>query len=145
MSARPFRVVALIAAFNEADVLEHVLDDLHRQGVEVYFIDDGSTDRTAAIAEARVGRGVIAVERPGAPTDRPTGNAQFQWTGILRRKEQLAAKIDADWFIHCDTFLSVLFCRKAPIARARCSFLKKMRRKFRASSGYVLTGSLYLP
>jgi len=102
MSARPFKVVALIAAFNEADVVEHVLDDLHRQAVEVYFMDDGSTDHTPAIAEARVGRGVIAVERLRPSADGRNADAPFQWTAILRRKEQLAAEIDADWFIHHD-------------------------------------------
>jgi Glycosyl transferase family 2 len=101
MSRHRITVVALIAAFNEADILEHVLDDLHRQGIDVYFLDDGSTDSTRAIAEARLGRGVLAVDCLRPPGDAANA-ARFDWTGILRRKEQLAAEIDADWFIHHD-------------------------------------------
>jgi hypothetical protein len=93
---RPFTVVAIIAAHNEADVIEHVVRDLIDQGVLVYFIDDDSTDGTREIAEQYVGRGVLAVERfDGRP-------GVFEWERILERKAELASTLDADWFIHHD-------------------------------------------
>src|SRR5689334_15393955 len=95
-----FRVVAIVAAYNEADIIAQVVADLIAQGVDVYVLDDGSTDGTAAAVERFVGRGVIAVEALRA---HPTASAApFDWTGILARKTALARAIDADWFIHHD-------------------------------------------
>jgi hypothetical protein len=74
---------------------------LVEDGVSVYMLDHGSTDETAAIARRWQGRGVIGVEAfPVAPV----GDAAraFEWEAILRRKEALAAELDADWFIHHD-------------------------------------------
>src|SRR5689334_9957716 len=101
MPTKPFRVVALLAAYNEADVIGAVLAHLIAEGVEVYVIDNGSTDATAAVAEAFVGKGVLRVERMTGSPDNDGTNA-FQWERILRRKEELAREIDADWFIHHD-------------------------------------------
>jgi hypothetical protein len=89
-----FSVVAIISAYNEADIIEQVVDDLVTQGVQIYLLDDGSTDGTAAAVERHVGRGVIGIERL-AP-------AAFDWERILVRKAQLAAELDASWFIHHD-------------------------------------------
>jgi glycosyl transferase family 2 len=97
---RAFSVVAIVAAYNEEDVVEHVVRDLIEQGVQVYFLDDGSTDRTVAIVEPYVGRGVLAIERFGDSDQ--SGAGVFDWTAILRRKAQLAVELDADWFIHHD-------------------------------------------
>jgi glycosyltransferase involved in cell wall biosynthesis len=92
-----FRVVAIVAAYNEADVIRHVVGDLIEQGVHVYVVDDGSTDGTAAAIKRYAGRGVIRVER--LP---PAGDGRFDWTRILARKEALARELEADWFIHHD-------------------------------------------
>jgi glycosyltransferase involved in cell wall biosynthesis len=90
-----FTVVAIIAAYNEADIIEQVVGDLIAQGIQVYFLDDGSTDGTAEKVERFVGRGVLQIER--------TGDAgRFEWERILHRKTGLARAIDADWFIHHD-------------------------------------------
>src|SRR5260221_6017207 len=94
-------VVAIIAAYNEADIIGHVVSDLINQGVQVYFLDDGSTDRTVAAVEPYVGRGVLAIERFTAPTI-DGGPHGFEWERILLRKAQLARELDADWFIHHD-------------------------------------------
>ena len=91
-------VIALLSAYNEEDILGQALDHLIAQGVDVYVLDDGSTDRTAEVAEARLGRGVIKVERR-APGPGPTS---MSWTAVLHRKEELAAALHADWFIHHD-------------------------------------------
>jgi glycosyltransferase involved in cell wall biosynthesis len=93
-----FSVVAIVAAYNEADIIEQVLRDLTDQGVQVYFLDDGSTDGTAGIAERFVGRGVLAVEPVGGSGADPA----FDWDRILRRKAALAQTLGADWFIHHD-------------------------------------------
>jgi glycosyl transferase family 2 len=96
-----FSVVAIIAAYNEADIIGHVVGDLINQGVQVYFLDDGSTDHTVAAVEPYVGRGVLAIERFTAP-DGDDATRGFEWERILLRKAQLARELDADWFIHHD-------------------------------------------
>jgi hypothetical protein len=91
-------VVALVAAYNEADVIGAVVGDLIAQGAQVYLLDDGSTDGTAAAVEPYRGRGVLEIERlAGGGADGP-----FDWERILRRKAELAQQLDADWFIHHD-------------------------------------------
>ncbi|CAN5506037.1 hypothetical protein BH23ACT3_BH23ACT3_01460 [soil metagenome] len=93
-----FSVLAVMTAYNEADIIAAAIDDLHAQGVEVHVIDNWSDDATAAIAEERIGRGVTAVER--FPVDGPTGH--YDSRGLLRRVEQISHEGSADWFIKHD-------------------------------------------
>ncbi len=95
-----FTVMALIAAFNEADIIGQVIRDLIDQGVRVYLLDHASTDGTVAEAQPYLGRGLVRIERF---TELETGgNGHVSWTSILRRKEALARELEASWFIHHD-------------------------------------------
>jgi len=89
------RIVAILASYNERRFIGGCLDHLHAQGVETYLIDNCSEDETVAIAERRLGNGLIGVER--FPRD-----GVYDWRALLRRKEQLASALDADWLIHAD-------------------------------------------
>src|SRR6266850_3586918 len=95
-----FTVVALIAAFNEEDIVGQVIRHLIDQGVAVYLLDHASTDRTVAEAEPYLGRGLVRIERF---TESETGGGgRVSWAAILRRKEALARELEANWFIHHD-------------------------------------------
>jgi glycosyltransferase involved in cell wall biosynthesis len=87
--------VAIIAAYNEERFLGACLEHLFTQGVEVYLCDNESTDRTVEIASGYLDRGVVGIET--LPRD-----GTYRWRGILARKEQLAAQLNADWFLHVD-------------------------------------------
>lgn len=89
------RIVAILASYNERRFIGGCLDHLHEQGVETYLIDNCSSDETVAIAERRFGQGLIGIE------EFPRGGV-YDWGGLLRRKQQLAAELEADWFIHAD-------------------------------------------
>lgn len=89
------RVTALLATYNEARFIKGCLDHLIRHGVDVYLMDNESTDATVAIAEPYLGRGLLGIETF------PRGGV-FRFADILRRKEALAAERDSDWFIHLD-------------------------------------------
>ena len=89
------RIIAILASYNERRFIGGCLDHLHEQGVETYLIDNCSTDETVAIAERRLGRGLIGIEE--FPRD-----GVYEWRGLLRRKEELAGELDADWLIHLD-------------------------------------------
>src|SRR5262245_26145382 len=84
------RVVALVAAFNEADVIGPVVRDLVDQGIDVHVLDDGSTDGTAEVLAPLVGHGVLAVERLPA-AEPPT----FSLARLMRRKQALARELAA--------------------------------------------------
>lgn len=89
------RIIALLATYNEERFIAACLENLLQQDVEVYLIDNESSDRTVAIAERYLGRGLIGIE-----TLPRTG--VFRWKRILACKERLAATLEADWFMHVD-------------------------------------------
>ena len=89
------RVVALLAAYNEERFIGACLEHLAQQGVEAYLIDNDSTDRTVEIARRWLGSTLLGLERFRR-------ERVFRWRKILKRKEQLARKLDADWFMHMD-------------------------------------------
>ncbi len=92
---RRIRVIAIIQAFNEERFITRCVEHLREQGVDVYLIDDASTDDTVAVAERYLGRGIVHIEELPA-------HEVHDWHEICRRKEQLAARLDADWLIHHD-------------------------------------------
>ena len=89
------RVVALLATYNEERFIEGCLEHLVGNGVEIYLLDNCSTDDTLGIAERYLGRGLIGIEQ--FPR-----HGVFPWGPILERKQQLSGEVDADWFIHVD-------------------------------------------
>jgi hypothetical protein len=92
-----FRVVAIMATFNEEDIIGPALEKLIDAGVGVYVVDNWSTDRTFEIAQGFAGRGLVGIERfPAAPEDR------FVLRALLTRTEALSRTLEADWFIHHD-------------------------------------------
>lgn len=93
-----FRVVAFMTAYNEEDIIFHSVSRLLRAGIEVYLIDNWSTDGTVAAVEPLLGKGLIGIER--FPADGGTGT--FDLARLLARVEELARTIPADWFIHHD-------------------------------------------
>lgn len=89
------RVIAILATYNEERFVAGCLENLIRQGLQVYLVDNSSTDSTVAIAERYAGRGLIGIETlPRAGV--------FSLRQQCARKETLAATLDADWFIHVD-------------------------------------------
>lgn len=92
-----FRVVAIMTAYNEEEIIGPSIGKLVADGIGVYLIDNWSSDGTYAIAEQFRGRGLVGLERfPDAPTDR------FELRSLLRRVEAVAAGLQADWCIHHD-------------------------------------------
>ena len=98
-SEPPFRIIAIIAAFNEADVILRVVEDLIANGIDVYFMDNHSTDNTVVQLEPLIGHGLIGIET--YPWE-PGGERNYEWGRILKRKAELAFTLRADWFIHAD-------------------------------------------
>ncbi|MEO8159610.1 MAG: glycosyltransferase family A protein [Betaproteobacteria bacterium] len=95
MSGEGLRVVAVLAVRNEERFVADCLENLFRQGVQVYLCDNQSTDRTVEIAESYRGRGLIGVET--IPHD-----GVYYLERLLRRKEELFQLLDADWLMHVD-------------------------------------------
>ena len=92
-----FRVVAVMTAYNEEDIIGPSIEALVAGGIEVHLIDNWSSDRTYDIAQGYLGRGLVGLERfPAAPT--PT----FDLTQILHRVEDVTAGLRSDWCIHHD-------------------------------------------
>lgn len=91
------RVLAILAAYNERRFIDQCLEHLQAQGVDAYLIDNGSTDDTVERAERWLDRNLVGIESFPRAED-----GIYDWRGLLRRKEELARELDADWFMHLD-------------------------------------------
>lgn len=96
------RVVAIIAAFNEADIIGQTVRHLIEQGIFVHLIDDGSTDCTDVAVAPFLASGLLSVERSAFGSKASGGSSVFQWARLLSRKEQLSRELEGDWFLHYD-------------------------------------------
>jgi hypothetical protein len=96
-------VVAIIAAYNEADIIGQVVGHLVEQGIGVYLMDHHSTDGTVAAVERFRGRGLIGIERFPEDGRASLGDERaFSLEGIVRRKAALAHELAARWCINHD-------------------------------------------
>jgi len=93
-----FRVVAFMTIYNEEDIVLESVNRLIRGGVEVYVIDNWSTDNSINLIEHLLGKGVIGIEQ--FPIGGATGT--YDWRALLERVETLSNQTVADWFIHHD-------------------------------------------
>ena len=89
------RIVAILASYNEQRFIRACLEHYLQQGIEVYLLDNDSTDGTLDIASEYLGRNLIGIER--IPR-----NGMYVWKDILMRKEQIADRLKADWLMHAD-------------------------------------------
>lgn len=93
-TAKSLIVTAIIATYNEADIIARTVGDLVSQGICVYLIDTGSTDGTVTEAERFLGRGLLHIE------ELPL--AEYAHAQLMKRKEVLARELNSDWFISAD-------------------------------------------
>lgn len=104
---RPFRALAVMPAFNEADVIYHSIGALIADGVDVYLIDHESTDGTAAAAAPWLGRGLVHIERfPDDAGFDDRNRHEMVWRDILTRVQDVTGEVPADWylFVNADEF-----------------------------------------
>jgi glycosyltransferase involved in cell wall biosynthesis len=85
----------MLQTYNEQRLVGACIEHLREQGVDVYLIDNESTDETVAIAERYLGNGLVGIET--LPRD-----GSFALRAQCARQEELAQTLDADWLIHYD-------------------------------------------
>jgi glycosyltransferase involved in cell wall biosynthesis len=88
------RALAIICAFNEADIIGWTVRHLIQQGLAVHVIDTASTDDTCKIAR-----------KAGAAVEHyPVVGGKVSWRALLQRVEQLANDPGSPhhWYMHCD-------------------------------------------
>ncbi|PZO73933.1 MAG: hypothetical protein DI629_19200 [Mesorhizobium amorphae] len=115
------RPLAIIAAYNEADVIGEAVEDLIEQGCDVHVLDNQSTDGTADILRSLASRheGRLGTEVfPG--NEHRAGDLH----AILSRKEEIAQRNPGRWILHTDAddirrscFKGTNFARALEIAR----------------------------
>jgi hypothetical protein len=89
------RAIAILASYNEERFIGPCLEHLLGQGIDAYLIDNSSTDETRAIARRYLNHGLVGLEI--MPRD-----GMYRWRALLQRKEELAATLPGDWFMHQD-------------------------------------------
>ena len=110
------RIVAIITTYNESRYVKACLDHYLEHQVEVYILDNESTDETRDIIAEYFDKNVIRLEvipRHG----------YRDLKAMLCRKESIADKVKADWFMHADIDEFRLTGEKAPDERDDNTFL----------------------
>lgn len=93
-----FTVTAIVTTYNEAEIVDQLVDRLTAGGMRVHVVDNWSSDGTFEHLQDRAARDDIRVER--WPTSGPT--PYFDLAGLLGHVERVAHESGADWVLHHD-------------------------------------------
>ena len=93
-----FKVVVIMTAYNEEDIIIPSINYLLNQKIYVYVIENWSTDNTYKLLKQINNEKFIGIER--YPKSGPANH--FNWQNLLLRVEEVSQEIEADWFIHND-------------------------------------------
>ncbi|MBR0163315.1 MAG: glycosyltransferase family 2 protein [Lachnospiraceae bacterium] len=95
-----FRVLAIIHIYNEEDVIENTIRHLREHDVDVYCIDNWSTDKSyekvLKLAENEADH--VFVER----FPKEGGTEYYDWYHQLERTEEISKELNYQWYIHYD-------------------------------------------
>lgn len=90
-----FRVLAVMPAYNEGDIIGQTLRDLCDQDIHVHLVDNWSTDDTRDIAATFRGRGVSLETFPAG-----TPSRTYDLSQLLGQVEDIAASSSSyDWIV----------------------------------------------
>lgn len=103
MSRQKLKIIAIISAYNEGDIIYHTIRHLVEDDIDVYFIDNNSSDNTVREVEKWLGKGVIHIERfPDDGGYSVECKNTYVWSALLQRKEELHQTLNGDWYLHHD-------------------------------------------
>ena len=94
-------VSAIISAFNEGDIIYNVVKDLVDQDIDVYFIDNNSTDNTVDEVKKLLDKGVVHIERFPEDCGYDIPSDKYVWRYLLKRKEGISIGCKG-WYIDAD-------------------------------------------
>jgi hypothetical protein len=91
--------VAIIACYNEIDIIESVIKTFILQNVNIHIIDNWSNDGTwELLLSIQKSYSSISIER--YPKEQPS--IIYDWKGLLARKEEVALGYPGFWVLHTD-------------------------------------------
>lgn len=91
-----YRVIGIVFWRNVEAYLEQFFRYNLAEGVMLYGINHGSEDNSRAIAERYLNKGLLHIE------DYPF-DGYYRHADLMQRKKEIAAELDADWFVHYDS------------------------------------------
>ena len=98
-----FCPLAIIATYNDFDIVPQVVSKLLDDGNDVHILDNWSSDGTIEalqdLSARRPGQASLSIER--FPENGPT--RYFDLRSILRRKEDIALRFPGRWIVHQDS------------------------------------------
>ncbi|MDU2063361.1 MAG: glycosyltransferase family 2 protein [Sporomusaceae bacterium] len=98
-ATKPCRVLAVVNAYNEVDMIGEVVEHLLRQDVDVQVVDNWSNDGTyeaiQSLEAAYPGR-VFSCRFPEQP------GQYYEWERLLKHTVEVGAASGYDWIIHQD-------------------------------------------
>lgn len=98
ISGKPVKAVAIVACYNEIDVIEAAIRRMLMQGVQVHIVDNWSNDGTYELLE--ILQSELSFELERYPNDGPA--EVYDWSGLLSRKEEIAHQYQGYWIVHSD-------------------------------------------
>ena len=87
------KIIALMATYNEADIVQQSVSYMIAQGIPLIILDS-STDGSSEILSEFLGKGLLAIDKS------PSGN--FELEKILERLWEDVSKENPDWIVLCD-------------------------------------------
>lgn len=95
-----FKILAIIHVFNEADVINQTVEYLLSQGVDVFLIDNWSTDNSYELIKQLSNKYPKRVFFKRFPENAPSNF--YDWYHQLELTERISKEADYSWYIHYD-------------------------------------------